>query len=201
MPHFKSISGLLAVVAVASALAQTAIAPSPLEGCTADDYAIYAAALNDRFGKQKKSERVVLLDQTSMGVPPGMAAMTQFGGKAQTLLKDVPKEAKDDFDSRNKARAKIEGGEIKAAFEVILLSAEEAGKLVAGGGGWEGFYNKYPNSGITLVSRPGLNAEHNRALLYLGTSCGGLCGDGVLIVLSKNGEEWKVLNRVTIWVS
>src|ERR1700688_3898487 len=95
MPHFKRISCLLAVVAVASALAQTAAAPSPLEACTADDYTIYAAALGDRFGKQKP-KRVVLLDQTSMGFPPGMAAMTQFGGKAQTLLKDVPKEAKDD---------------------------------------------------------------------------------------------------------
>jgi hypothetical protein len=200
MRHFKRISCLLAVVAVASALAQTATAPSPLEACTADDYAIYAVAFGDRFGKQKP-KRVVLLDQTSMGFPPGMAAMTQFGGKAQTLLKDVSKEAKDDFDSRNKARARIEGGEIKAAFEVIVLSAEEAGKLVAGGGGWEGFYNKYPNSGITLVSRPGLNAEHNRALLYMGTSCGGLCGDGVLILLGKDGGEWKVLNRVTIWVS
>jgi hypothetical protein len=34
-----------------------------------------------------------------------------------------------------------------------------------------------------------------------GTSCGGLCGDGVLILLGKDGGEWKVLNRVTIWVS
>jgi hypothetical protein len=200
MTHLKQVFSLLFVLAFAQALAQAPPPPTETEACTADDYAIYAAALGDRFGKQKP-KRVVLLDQTSMGFPPGMAAMTQFGGKAQTLLKDVPREAKDDFDTRNKARAKIEGGEIKAAFEVILLSAEEAGKLVAGGGGWEGFYNKYPNSGITLVSRPGINAEHNRALLYMGTSCGGLCGDGVLLLLGKDGEEWKVLNRVTIWVS
>jgi hypothetical protein len=69
---------------------------------------------------------VVLIDQTSIGFPPGMAAMTQFGGKAQTLLKEVPKEAKDDFDSRNKSSAKIEREKIKAAFEIVSLSTEEA---------------------------------------------------------------------------
>jgi hypothetical protein len=81
------------------------------------------------FGKQEP-ERVPLLDQTSLRVPPGIAAMTQFGGKAQTLLKDVPKEAKDDFDSHNKSHAKIEGKKIKPAFEMVSLSTEEAGKLV-----------------------------------------------------------------------
>src|ERR1035438_3333605 len=134
MPHLKRISVLLTVVAVASALAQTATPPSsPLETCTADDYAIYTAALGDLYAKQK-IERVILIDQTSTGFPPGMAAMTQFGGKAQPLLKDFPKEAKDDFDLRNKAHAKIESDQLKTPFEIVLLGADAAGKLVEGGG-------------------------------------------------------------------
>jgi hypothetical protein len=38
-----------------------------------------------------------------LGFPPGMAAMTQFGGKAQELLREVPKDAKDAFELRNKS--------------------------------------------------------------------------------------------------
>jgi hypothetical protein len=86
MPHFKRGFGWLLILAASSALAQTAAPQSPLETCTADDYVIYATALSDLYGKQK-IERVILIDQTSTGLPPGMAAMTQFGGKAQPLLK------------------------------------------------------------------------------------------------------------------
>ena len=93
MPHFKRSFGWLLILAAASALAQTAAPQNPLETCRADDYAIYTAALSDLYGKQK-IERVILIDQTSTGFPPGMAAMTQFGGKAQPLLKDFSERRK-----------------------------------------------------------------------------------------------------------
>lgn len=119
MPHSKRSLGWLLILAAANALAQTAALQSPLETCTADDYAIYATALSDLYGKQK-IERVILIDQTSTGFPPGMAAMTQFGRKAQPLLKDFPKEAKDDFEARNKTHAKIESDKLKPSFEIVL---------------------------------------------------------------------------------
>jgi|ERR1700722_1713636 len=200
MVQIQKILGWLVVVLVASGFAQTSATPNDTEGCTEQDYAIYTAALNDLFGKQKP-DKLVVIDQTSTGVPPGMAATTRFGGKAQELLKSAPQEAKDDFDTRNKTRVKIESGRIKAAFELVLLSAESAGKLVEGGDGWAGFRKTYPRSGISLMSRPGVNADHTKALLYVGTSCDMLCGGGEFILLGKEGEQWKVLNKVTIWVS
>ena len=106
MTHFKRPTGWLIMLAAASALAQTAASQNPLEPCTSDDYAIYTTALNDLYGKQK-IERVMLIDQTSTGFPPDMAAMTQFRGKAQPLLKDFPKEAKDDFEARNKTHGSV----------------------------------------------------------------------------------------------
>jgi hypothetical protein len=200
MVQIRQILGWLVVVAVASGFAQAPATPNDIEGCTEEDYAIYTAALNDLFQK-RKPDKVVVIDQTSIGVPPGMAAWTQFGGKAQELLKSSPKEAKDDFDSRNKTPVKIESDRIKAAFEVVLLSAESAGKLVEGGGGWAGFNKTYPRSGISLMSRPGVSADHTKALLYVGYSCERLCGGGEFMLLGKEGDQWKVLNRVTIWES
>jgi hypothetical protein len=97
MSHFNRSSGWLIILADASALAQNTASQSPLETCTADDCSIYTTALSVLYGKQK-IESVILIDQTSTGFPPGMAAMTQFGGKAQPLLKGFPKEAKNDFE-------------------------------------------------------------------------------------------------------
>lgn len=201
MPHFKRSFAWLLILAAASVLAQTAAPQSPLETCTVDDYSIYTAALSDLYAKQK-IERIILIDQTSTGFPPGMAAMTQFGGKAQPLLKDFPKEAKDDFETRNKAHVKIEADKLKPPFEIVLVDTDTAKKLVEGNGGWQSFRDKYPNSpGVTLVSRPGTDSEHTHALLYVGNSCDMLCGGGTLIFLSKENGEWKVANKVTIWVS
>jgi hypothetical protein len=201
MPPFTRSLGWLLILAAASASAQTTAPQSPLETCTADDYAIYITALSDLYGKQK-IERVILIDQTSTGFPPGMAAMTQFGGKAQPLLKDFPKQAKGDFEARNKTHVKIEADKLKPSFEIVLVDAETAKKSVEGNGSWQSFRDKYPNSpGITLISRPATDSEHTHALLYIGNSCDMLCGGGTLIFLTKQNGEWKVANKVTIWVS
>jgi hypothetical protein len=90
----------------------------------------------------------------------------------------------------------------KSSFEIVLLDAETARKSVEGKDGWKTFRDRCPNSpGITLVSRPGADGEHSHALLYVGNSCDMLCGGGTLIFLNKENGEWKVANKVTIWVS
>ena len=178
----RMISGLLVLI-IAATLAQTpaATAPTSLETCTTEDYAIYSAALNELFGKQ--GQKLVLIDRTSTGIPPGMAAWTRFGGRAQPLLKEFPKEAKDDFDARNKTHAKIEPDKIKTSFEITLMALDKA------------------TGGVTLVSRPGLDSDRTHALLYTGTSCGPRCGVGYLIFLTKENGQWKVSNKADIWMS
>ena len=178
----RMISGLL-VFMTAATLAQTpaATAPTSLETCTTEDYAIYAAALNELFGKQ--GQKLVLVNQTSTGIPPGLAAWTRFGFRAQGFLKELPKEAKDDFDARNKTHAMIERDKIKTSFEITLVAPDRATR------------------GVTLVSLPGLDSDRTHALLCTGTSCGLRCGAGYLIFLSKENGQWKVLNKADIWMS
>lgn len=186
---------------LAMAHAQDSSAPITTDSITDEDYAISAAALADVFG-EGKPEKLVLIDQTSIGFPPGMAAMTQFGGKAQPLLAQVPKDAKDKFDTRNKGHQKIDGARLKTPFQIVLVSSEDAEKMVAGGGGWESFRKRYSKSlGVTLISLPGINSEHTQALLYVGSSCDMLCGNGYFLLLGKDGEQWKVLQKVMIWIS
>jgi hypothetical protein len=62
-------------------------------------------------------------------------------------------------------------------------------------GGWEGFYKKYPDSGGWIeLSAVGFNAEKTVAVVYMGHSCGGLCGGGQFHVLQKKEGTWVPLN-------
>ena len=180
MIYTKRILWLLVITSAATLFAQSSATPKEAEVCTGEDYAIFAAALNDRFVKQKP-DKVVLRDHTSEGRSFLDSPMAEA-----PLGPDVPQEAKDDFDSRNRSHAKIEAEKIKAAFEVVLLSAEEFRNQVKNGGGYD----------ITFVSLPGLNAEQDRALLYVGTSYGGFEEEGVVLLLERDGSDWKVLHEL-----
>jgi len=180
MIYTKWVLWLLLITAAATLFAQTPATPKEAEICTAEDYAIFAAALNDR-GVKQKLDRVVLRDYTSVGLALRMSPMAEA-----PLGPDVSQEVKDDFDSRNKSQAKIEAEKFQTPFELRLLSTEEFRQQDKGGGGYD----------ITFVSRPGFNAEHNRALLYVGTYYGAWEEAGVVVLLEKEGSDWKVLHEL-----
>ncbi len=166
-----------------------------------EDYAIATAAISRIFG-EAHPEKLLLIDQTSTGFPPGMAAMTQFAGRAQPLLAQVPKDAKDQFEARKKSRLKIDPTQLRTSFQINTVSDDEANRLVGKGSGWESFHKSYPNTpGITLFSLPGISSDHTKALIYVGNSCDMLCGNGYFVLLGKDGDHWKVLDKVMIWIS
>lgn len=70
-----------------------------------------------------------------------------------------------------------------------MLSEEDEQKLIEGGGGCEA------NAPVTFVSRPGLNAEHNRALISVGTSCYHH-ENSILMLLGEDGGHWRMLNHL-----
>lgn len=67
---------------------------------------------------------------------------------------------------------------------------------------WERFYKKYPHSpGLVFFSKVGFNDRHEQAFVYVGRSCGGLCGGGEYVLLNKVNGEWVVRNEQSLWVS
>jgi hypothetical protein len=68
--------------------------------------------------------------------------------------------------------------------------------------GWKDFYATYPSSsGLLFFSRIGFNSQHNQAFLYVGNSCGGLCGAGSYVLLRKECDSWKIEQEQDLWVS
>jgi hypothetical protein len=60
--------------------------------------------------------------------------------------------------------------------------------------GWEGFYQRYPDSGGWIeLSAVGFNVDKTVAVVYMGHHCGPLCGSGGFHVLEKKDGKWVAL--------
>lgn len=166
--------------------------------CTNEDYAIFSAALDYLYGG-KKLKALLLSELTSTGVPPGIVAVTNLRGTIQGFYDRIPEDSRQDFDARNKNRAKVKAGNFRVSVEINVIQDEDNEAFNARGG-WKTFYKEYPTiHGIWVISLPGLNRTHDRALLYVGHACGPMCGGGTVLVLSNTSGKWTVIDTETLW--
>ncbi|HET7459690.1 MAG TPA: hypothetical protein VFJ82_00525 [Longimicrobium sp.] len=68
---------------------------------------------------------------------------------------------------------------------------------------WRAFYERYPgSSGLISLSRVGFNAARTQAVLNVDRGCGGLCGNGVIVLLTRDAAgRWRVAATRGTWVS
>ena len=67
---------------------------------------------------------------------------------------------------------------------------------------WSRFYEKYPgSSGMVSFSNVGFNRDLTQAVVSTGRGCGGLCGAGYFVLLTKDENVWTVKTKVGTWVS
>ena len=113
----------------------------------------------------------------------------------------ISKETTDSYLMNNQAPSEILLGDIGINYR--LVSAEEIkGYFYEVGKGWGEFYKKYPkSSGLIFFSRVGFNSQHNEAFVYVGHTCGGLCGSGGYVSLKKLGAGWAIQKSEGVWVS
>lgn len=71
-----------------------------------------------------------------------------------------------------------------------FMTADEF-KTTLDHGGWDGFYIQHPKSGgLIELSAVGFNHDKTVAVVYMGHSCGMLCGGGAFHVLEKKDGKW-----------
>jgi hypothetical protein len=64
------------------------------------------------------------------------------------------------------------------------------------GGGWEQFYQDYPESdGILKFSAIGFSNDKQQALVYASRQCGGLCAEGIYYFLIKQKDKWVIIGK------
>lgn len=114
-------------------------------------------------------------------------------------------ETRSDYETKSKDACRLKAGWGDARLYKPLASEEMSGYFKIHGkhrDGWQEFYKNHPKAGgFWTFSRPGYNAAHDEALLYVTHSCGWLCGTGHLYLLAMEDGHWKVKNRLFLWIS
>ena len=94
---------------------------------------------------------------------------------------------------RSNAKPSLLQPRIKVEVPYRLIIADELGSAIQTAG-WEGFYQRYPDSGGWLeLSAVGFNVNKTVAVVYMGHHCGWLCGGGGFHVLEKKDGKWVAL--------
>ena len=84
----------------------------------------------------------------------------------------------------------------------VFLGEAEQRAIFRDGGGWEGFYKIYPDSGgIFYVSRAGFNSNTTQALVHVGRQWMGRAGGGELVLVAVKDEGVTELGAISTWIS
>jgi hypothetical protein len=108
----------------------------------------------------------------------------------------------DDYRDRNRTIGSLFLSDI--GFDYVLLSPETYNRFFdsEAGHGWADFYKKYPRAnGLIFFSKIGFNKQRDQALVYAGSACGGLCGDGSYVLLRRRADKWAIEKAVRVWIS
>jgi len=175
-------------------------APSAAQ-LTDDESAAYTALFQDLFSPSK-DRPLILIDSTSIGVPPGLVTKVSVQGEQTSrFLARLSPETKQDYIERNKEHALLPSP-CRLAPDCIVYDVAEIAPLVKSDRAWRGFMKKHANSmGVVVVSRFGFNRDHTEAIVYVGRACGQICGEGEYVRLIKTGGAWAVDDHTVVWFS
>jgi hypothetical protein len=150
---------------------------------------VYAARLPDEWPWAEAHARQLAIQQETTVFP-------KLGTGTECLPSgdDFPeswKEVLADYKRQNeRTRILARGFVIEKPYNLIPKQ-EFADLFKKDGPGWNGFYSRYPDSGgIIQLSAVGFNRERTKAMLYLGHSCGWLCGGGGYSLVQKKDGKW-----------
>ena len=196
-----AIALLLALVAASFAIQSKP--PAPKCDLSDEDYKAFSAVL-DGFGRPEdpeeawKGKEILVSDVTAQ---PGLTASKWGPWGFRSNSNAAPaKETEAAFRSNANDVCQIEAN-LHSANPYKLVEHATLEQIFKKGG-WEEFYRKYPNAaGFWDFSRPGYNEARNEAVLYVGHSCGDLCGTGHLFFVAKENGQWRVKNRLMLWIS
>jgi len=169
------------------AAAQTSVATKTYD--VADAYRIYNVLLphEESYGFAKGT--LIIQEET---VSNRVASEPCVTPEAASRFKD----AIADYKSLNQKQMRLKRQfQIEKAYEVVSSDTIET---LLKDGGWDRFYKRFPDSGgYIIMSAVGFNKEMTRAIVYTGSSCGGLCGSWRFHLVEKIDGTWKEVPGVS----
>jgi hypothetical protein len=163
-----------------------------------DEAAIYGVVMFDT--RQGRDVKLYVITESTTDF-----SLRSFDDRRDYLhshFPDLPSSVYDDFGQKLKAGAAQSNIDTLQPRAVVLGDAEMNGIFGKRGGGWDGFYRKYPGAqGITTLSQVGFSKDRHCALVYVGTQRHDLSGTGTFYELTKTQGKWVVVKKLIVWVS
>lgn len=177
---------------VSTAAAQEAEAEAPAPYDDPDAYEIYDLLIPHEESYEFGKGTIVIREETVAGRKDSDRC---FSGEAATKFKS----ALDDFKHVNAKPWLLQRlFQIERPYEIVSAHEIEAAFHAEGvQGGWEDFNARHPDSGgYFIMSAVGFNEDKTLAVVYTGSTCGGLCGRWSFHLLAKIDGEWKTVPGV-----
>jgi hypothetical protein len=171
-----------------------------------DSNEIYNLFVHEKFMFDDEIKLIVLQAETTgcpmyedESVKEKWGHAETFHETVKTSMSEVESQTLDDYLARNKTAEPLTVSIVDVPYVLVKDSDLPDDKFDRF---WTKFYRKYPNSsGIVFFSKVGFNYQHNQAFLYAGRTCGGLCGEGEYVLLSKVDGRWRIVKEQALWVS
>ena len=183
----------VAMLLAFAALAQESSAVKPYD--LDEAYAVYSVLLPlEESSEFAKGTLVIQQDTVSGRLVLEECLTTEAANKFKDAVADYKRLNSETW----LLQRKFQG---KAPYE--LVRAETIRSLFEGNrDGWHAFYERYPKSGgYVALSAVGFNKDKTKAIVYSGSSCGGLCGHWSFHLLEKVGAKWKEVDGVTCFAA
>jgi len=178
----RALTLIIAAVSLVFALtaAQDSAATRPYS--VADAYDIYSRLLPGEQSYRFAKGRIVIQQETTAPVKLDDYCLTP---EAAREFKD----AIEDYKRHTEPMLLQRSLEIDKPYE--LVSAEAIGTLIKNHN-WDEFYKRYPDSGgVIRMTAVGFNRQRTLAIVFTGSQCDDLCGQGSFDLLQKLNGKWK----------
>lgn len=167
---------------------------------TSEEYAVYSALIQNMYVKERV--RTIVIVKHTMFYKINWEKPEDYRKSILDELRPISQETIEDFEKKNEEEGEL-ARHLNLTVNYVLLGKQSATKTPEEyANKWKEFYERYPNSpGMISLSRVGFNSDKDQALVYVGNSCGGLCGKGYYVMLMKSDRVWKVQKEMLLWVS
>jgi hypothetical protein len=196
---FRMWSRFVVTGIVAACADERAAEDHPPHADQAADYAVYAAAIDSLIIRPNELRILTLLSPTVGDGPEGMASVEAMRDDA-----DIPSDVRTDFMEKNRTRVPVNGERFRLRVPVTVVSRDSLLAAADSSGRQEADApdDVTGRRDYVHLSRVGFSADSTRALVYLGHSCGMLCGAGWKVQLRRNADrEWLIVAADLVWIS
>jgi hypothetical protein len=195
-----------------AATSSLSAAPAPpRDSREVEKYAVYSAVIKEMYLEDGIKLLVIKSEDDCKGSGDDKASgegmdETQRELEEYTVKRtpELKRETLDDFHAQAK-KCQTLSRRFEIPIKYVLVTGKEVEQLFPDNEldrAWGRFYAKYPgSSGIISFSNVGFNPEMDQAYLSTGRGCGGLCGAGYNVLLTKKRGVWKVQSQTATWVS